>query len=263
MSHLEKALEKAKKQREVNHRQEVAGPTVSPPSPTYVHTRIIPIEERHLIKNRLATLSSHPIILDRYNLLRTQILQNTRDNGSNTILVTSVNKGEGKTLTAINLALSISRELSHTVLLVDADLKCPTIAKFFGLAIDKGLSDYLMYGIPLLELLVNPGIGKLTILPGGKGISHSTELLGSPRMAELVKEIKGRYPDRYIIFDSPPILSSADTLVFSSYVDSILLVVEAGKTSSEQIKEAMVLLKGKHVLGTVLNKAEIKEKDYY
>jgi len=264
MSHLEKALEKAKKLRKIvpaDQEREKSAPTS--PGVAYVQTKVIPVEEGRLIKNRLATLSTNPIILDRYNMLRTQILNQTRQKGWNALLVTSVIKGEGKTLTAINLALSISRELSHTVLLVDADLRHPTVHQFFGLdGIERGLSDYLMDSVPLNELLINPGIEKLVILPGGRPIPHSTELLASPQMAQLVRELKGRYKDRYIIFDTAPILSSADPLVFSSYVDGILLVIEAGRTSSEQIREAMNLLRDKNVLGTVFNKAEVRDEDY-
>lgn len=118
------------------------------------------------------------------------------------------------------------------------------------------------HGVSLPNLLVNPGIEKLVILPGGKGVPNSTEMLGSPKMANLVKEMKERYKDRYIIFDSSPLLNSPDPLVFSSHVDGILLVVEAGKTTTDQIKEATNLLKGKNILGTILNKAQIREKDY-
>lgn len=269
MSHIEKALKRAKKEREIGSEAEIteiretdSTEGITYQKPVYQHTKVVAVEESSLLENRIFTPSGNSMVMDRYNLLRTQIFNKTRSNGSNVLLVTSVVKGEGKTLTAINLAISIAREVNQTVLLVDADLRCPTIHKFFGLDTNSGLSDYLLYDIPLPNLLVNPGIEKLVILPGGKSIPNSTETLGSPKTAALVKEMKDRYKDRYIILDSSPILNSPDPLVFSSYVDGILLVVEAGKTTTDQIKEALDLLKGKNILGTILNKAEFREKDY-
>jgi protein-tyrosine kinase len=265
MSHIEKALEKAKKERasiEVKEKVKVEVKDITYEKPIYQLTRVMPVDESVLLGNRILDQSSNSTVTDRYNLLRTQILEKTRDNGLNSILVTSVIRGEGKTLTAINLAISIARELNQTVLLVDADLRSPTVHKLLGLEIESGLSDYLLNDVMLSDLLINPGIEKLVILPAGKSIPNSAEILGSPKMRELVQEMKERYRDRYVIFDSPPLLSSPDPLIFSSYVDGILLVVEAGKTSTHQITEAMNLLKEKNIIGTVLNKAAIREKDY-
>jgi protein-tyrosine kinase len=230
--------------------------------PVYQRTRVVSVKEGALLENRILNQSSNAVVMDRYNLLRTRILERTRANGLNSILVTSVTKGEGKTLTAINLAVSIARDLNQTVLLVDTDLRSPTIHKLFGLDINGGLSDYLLHDVPLSDLLINPGMEKLVILPGGKRIPNSAENLGSPKMEALVQEMKQRYRDRYVIFDSSPVLNSPDPIVFSSYVDGIVLVVEAGKTTTHQITEVMNLLKGKNVIGTILNKATIREKDY-
>jgi protein-tyrosine kinase len=165
-------------------------------------------------------------------------------------------------LTAINLAISISREVTQTVLLVDTDLRHPTVHKYFHLEVEVGLSDYLLHDIPIPDLLINPGMDKLIILPGGKAIPGSTEILGSPKMAQLVREMKTRYRDRYLVFDCSPLLLSPDSLIFSSYVDGIILVVEAGKTTTDQVKKAMEFLKGRKLLGTVLNKAGHAETYY-
>jgi exopolysaccharide/PEP-CTERM locus tyrosine autokinase len=265
MSHIEKALEKAKKERagiEVKEKVKDEVKDITYEKPVYQRTRVMPVDENVLLENRILNQSNNSVVTDRYNLLRTKIFERTRDSGMNSILVTSVTKGEGKTLTSINLAISIARELNQTVLLVDADLRSPTVHKILGLQKDKGLSDYLLHDIPISDLLINPGIEKLVILPGGKSIPNSAEILGSPKMETLVQEMKQRYKDRYVIFDSPPLLNSPDPIVFSSYVDGIVLVVEAGKTTTQQITEAMNLLKGKNIIGTVLNKAPIREKDY-
>ena len=190
-------------------------------------------------------------------IMRTRILNLLEKTGGNSLLVTSPLPGEGKTLTAINLAISISHEIDRTTLLVDADLRSPMINKYFGIPEGKGLSDYLRGKADIPDLLINPGIEKLTILPGGSPIPNSSELLGAPRMESLVAEMKKRYPDRFLIFDSSSLLTTADPLVFSRYIDGILLVVEAEKTPKADIEKAREMLKDKPVLGTVFNKEKV------
>jgi len=194
-------------------------------------------------------------LTDCYALLRTQVLQRTREKGQNTIMVTSVGKGEGKTLTAINLAMSMAKEMVHTALLVDTNLRDPKIAEYLCLDTTKGLADYLVSDIPLFELLINPGMQKLVVLPAGRPITISTEILGSPRMRHLVQEMKTKYPERYVIFDCPHLLDMPDSLVFSTYVDHVILVVEAGKTTRGDLQKTLSLLEGKPLLGIVMNKA--------
>jgi protein-tyrosine kinase len=170
--------------------------------------------------------------------------------------VTSPGHGEGKTLTAVNLAASLAMETTQTVLLVDANLRNPSIHEVFGLEGCMGLADYLLDNQPVEDLLVHPGIGRFVVLPGGRAISNSSEILTSPKMLALVEEFKHRYPSRIIIFDLPPLLHSADVLAFSPYTDALLLVVEEGKTTAEELQRALSLVKNSRpVLGTVLNKA--------
>jgi non-specific protein-tyrosine kinase len=183
--------------------------------------------------------------------------------GGNSILITSSNPYEGKTFTAINLGVSISQELDRSVLLVDADLRKPTkyhkdfAVDFFGTDMTEGLSNYLLGQAELPDLLINPGIERLVLLPGGRPLPNSAELLGSPRMVTLVNDIKSRYSDdRIIIIDSSAILSCADPLVLSRYVDGILFVVEHEKTTTAQLGKAMELLKDKPLFGIVVNKSK-------
>jgi len=258
MSKIERALEKAKKLKEtveeVPREEEFK-------SPQYIQTRVMQVDSNKLKRNKIIAASRSGKVYEYYRFLRTQILQQTQEKGWNSLLITSVIPGEGKTVTAINLAITFAKEITKTVLLVDADLRNPSIASFFGLDLKDGLSDYLFNKeIALSNLLVNPGIEKLVILPGGKPITNATEILDSPQMQALVKEVKNRYPDRYIFFDSPPILTYADALVLSSYVDAILLVVEAYKTTTDQVKKALELLENKPLLGIILNKMPLEEK---
>jgi exopolysaccharide/PEP-CTERM locus tyrosine autokinase len=203
----------------------------------------------------MAAYDKGPFV-DAYKILRTQVLHRLRENNWNVLGITSPGHGEGKTLTAVNLAVSLAMETSQTVLLVDADLRSPSIHEVFGLEDCPGLADYLLDDQPVEDLLVHPGIGSFVLLPAGRAISNSTEILTSPKMLALVEEFKNRYPARIVIFDLPPLLHTADVLAFSPYTDALLFVVEEGKTTAEQLQRALLLVKNSRpVLGTVLNKA--------
>jgi len=154
--------------------------------------------------------------------------------------------------------------VDKTVLLVDTDLRRPAVHEYLGLPKGPGLVDYLSGGRTIPELLVHPeGFSKFVVLPGGRPISEAAELIGSPMMVELVEELKHFYPDRYVIFDLPPMLSFADALTFARLVDGIILVVESGRTTREDVQRCRELLKDFPVLGTVLNKVEEPEPAYY
>ena len=267
MSKIQKALEKAKKDRRESGDTEGV---LSGHKPSFVKAqalafedaKLISLEKGHLEENRLMVLLDNPEVTDHYNLLRTQILWRTRPAGHNTIMVTSALDGEGKTVTAIHLAVSIARDVKHSVLLVDTDLRNPKIHTYLGGNMQKGLADHILHDTPLSELVVNPGIAKMRVLPAGKALLGSTELLGSPKMEKLVEELKGLDPEQYIIFDSPPVLAVPDALVFSSYVDVVLVVVEAGKTGRDQIRKTVELLEGRNILGLVMNKAKELDRGY-
>jgi non-specific protein-tyrosine kinase len=192
--------------------------------------------------------------IESYKVLRTQILQRTRERGANTLMITSALPGEGKTLTAINLAFVFAREFNQTVLLVDADLRQQRIHRFLGLPNGAGLVDYLRDELPLEDLIVWPGVESLILISGGRTINESTELISSPRMKALVSELKSRYSDRYIFFDVPPILSGADALAFAPLVDAIIVLVEADKTAMPSVKKALELIPREKFLGLVLNR---------
>ena len=268
MSKIEKAVEIARKNRHAiqQESQNQVPPEMlrlSEQNPAYTQTKVISLDSSHLEKHRLMMLLNDPKAMDCYNLLCTRLLQKTRDKGHNSIMVTSALEDEGKTITSINLAVSIAREVKQTVLLVDTDLRNPTIHHYLGCDGQKGLRDYLLADEPLAKLLINPGLAKMVILAAGKRLSGSTEILGSPKMEKLVEEMKRRYPERYVIFDCPPLLTSPDALIFSSYVDGIILVVEAGRTPRDQISKAIELLDGKNIIGLVMNCVRESRQAYY
>ena len=263
MERIKEALEKARQERHIRQgsdpvttlrtpQQDAGGIGVS-------QTQTISVDDALLRENRIVTGLEPGPFTDANNLLRTQVLQRFKENNWNVLGVTSPGEGEGKTLTAINLAISIAREVDYTVLLVDANLRHPWMLEHLGLAHRKGLSDYLTDDTPISELLIKPSrVEHLVILPGGRPLINSAEMLNSPKMAQLVKDMKSRYHSRIIIFDLPPVLTSADALAFSPYVDAALLVIEEGSTQKHAIEHAVELLSATNIIGTVLNKAELK-----
>ncbi|WP_347985748.1 CpsD/CapB family tyrosine-protein kinase [Methylomonas sp. AM2-LC] len=228
----------------------------------YTQTRIQVANDQLLKQNRLISILQPGVWLESYRMLRTRCLQAFDVNNWQTLAITSTSNGTGNSLTAANLAICIAMELNRTALLVDANFKNPAINTLFGFNAQAGLSDYLLNDTELSTLLINPGIQRLVILPAGKPMVNSTEMLHSPKMLKLVSELKSRYPSRIIIFDMPPILSQDDALAFSPYVDSVLLVVDEGNTKTEDLKRVMTLLKDVNVLGTVFNKSTDKKIKY-
>jgi len=227
---------------------------------TYTKTRAIPVQnlrEKRIITNQQNSIS------DAYRILRTQILQRLHEKDWNLLAISSACSGTGKSLTSINLAMSIASEVDTTVLLVDADLRAPSLDQHFGFTAEFGLTDYLLDGKPLDEILVHPeGVPRFVLLPAGKAIENSSEMLSSFKMKNLVDELKHRYPSRIVIFDLPSILNSSDTLAFLPNVDTTLMVVAEGGTQEAHLKRAFELLQGNEVIGTVLNWAYTVDKDH-
>jgi non-specific protein-tyrosine kinase len=223
-------------------------------SPSYSTSRSVTLDPHTLQGNRCIAFDGDIATIDSYKVIRAQILERMKSSNANTLMVTSVLPGEGKTTTAINLAFIMAKEFQQTVLLVDCDLQQQDIHKRLGYQSDKGLINYLLDDVPLPELFTWPGIEKITLISGGRTIRDSSELLGSPRMKELVSDMKTRYPNRFVIFDMQSTFAGADTLVFSPLVDNILLVIQEGNSSAKDIKRAISLLPEDKLLGLMLNR---------
>ena len=284
MSKLKAALEKAKENRErqiKNGSPKLRRPTsdlenrkfiedqhgeAEPPvlEVKYTKTRIHKIDQNNLLNNNILALFKDNDTNDQIKLLRTQILSKLKSINGNTIMVTSANPGEGKTFVSINLGVSIAQQLDRTALIVDADLRQPWkhhksfSDDFWGIKTDKGLSDYFMGHAEIEDILINPSIEKLTIIPGGQITPNSAEYFASSKMEKLVRQLKERYKERIIIFDCPSILTYSDPLVFSHLIDGILLVIEAERTQPDEIKKVVSLLKGCNILGCIYNKSRNK-----
>lgn len=198
------------------------------------------------------------MVAEQFRRLRTYIVKPGQQQSPKTILVTSAVAGEGKSLIAINLAVTIAVELNSYALLVDCDLRNPSVSRLFGLSDNPGLSDYLMGKAEIPDLLVKSSVDKLSLLSGGTIQDNPVELIGSNRMKTLVQELRSRYDDRYIILDSSPLLATTEPSVLNELVDGILLVVKVGETPRESVQQAMKLLRKEKILGVVLNRLEFK-----
>jgi protein-tyrosine kinase len=252
MSKIEKALEKAIQMRETSKG------SVSDTLGISDHHRY-DIGETIIDKaavNRHIVCINDPFSLasEQFKKLKARILKETsKKDFLNTMMVTSSDMGEGKSIVATNLAVALSNELDYTVLLVDADLRNPSIHKYFGIEQEHGLNDYLSGKVKLRDIFIKTGIGKLSILPAGNPQENTTELLSSEKMKLLVQDLKLRYKDRYIIFDSSPLLVTADALHLGNYMDGIIFVIQEGRTAQKSAIQAISLMKGWNILGVAFN----------
>ncbi len=213
-------------------------------------------------KGMLSPDDPHGQLAEEYRIIKQPLLLNAFGEGkneienANLILVTSSLPGEGKTFTSVNLAMSIATELDKRVLLVDADVVKPAASKLFGVEERPGLIDLLEKDVAFKEVLLRTDFPKLTFLPAGRRHKHATELLSSDAMRKLAKEMSKRYPDRIIIFDSPPLLATTQASVLAKHVGQVVLVVEAESTPQYIVQESAASLSECDVVGCVLNKTK-------
>ncbi len=201
----------------------------------------------------VAHFESSSTISEQFRRLRTHIFRERAEDPPRTILVTSALGSEGKSFVAANLAITIATEFDSYALLVDCDLRNPSLTRWFGQEKAAGLSDYLLDKKELSELLIKTDIKKLSILSGGSSQENPVELIGSKKMSSLINDLKDRYEDRYIIFDSSPILATTEPSVLTKMVDGIVLVVRADSTGRESVEQAMKVLDKNKIIGVVLN----------
>jgi non-specific protein-tyrosine kinase len=269
---LTKALAKAKKSRKPNKLPRAVRPEPECnlnddnkwKPPVYSESARVELDPKMVYENRCVCIAPDAPELDFYKVLRTKIQHLTCLKGLNTVMITSPQPGEGKTVTVVNLALTFAMAYNQTVLLVDCDLRRQNIHKVLGFENDLNLIDYLVDERPLSELIVWPGIDKLTLISGDRTIDSSAELLGSPRMQNLMGELKSRYPDRYVLVDTTPLLVGADAVALTPHVDCIVMVIEEGQTSMRSVQKAVDMIPREKFIGFVINRQKMSSsKDYY
>jgi exopolysaccharide/PEP-CTERM locus tyrosine autokinase len=197
-------------------------------------------------------------VSEEYKKLKSRIVDlTTKDGFKNTLTVTSSVSDEGKSITAVNLAVSLSQDYDRAVILIDADMRRPTLHTYLNRTPGKGLSDCLNGGIDPDSALMPIGSNKLSFLPAGKKINDPVEFFASRKMQVFMQDLKARYADRYIIVDTPPALLFAETKKISAFADGVILVVKEGRATLENISETIDILKGSNVMGIVYNNASL------
>ena len=264
MSRIEKAMERAAQLRHGSVsapatplQEPERRPIHTPPAPGTVAQKIVPSSPFIVNQN-----DPYSPIGEEFRKLKSALVELTKgDEFKNTILITSAVQHEGKSITSLNLAISLAQEYDHTVLLIDADFRRPSIHRYLGIESGKGFSDYLLGEAAIGEVMIPTGIGRLSVISGGSEVPNPVELFASQKTEALIAEMKHRYPDRFIIFDSPPLLPFAESRTLAHLVDGVLLVVKEQLASQKNVKEAIEALKGCGLLGMVYNDTLIDQHD--
>lgn len=215
-------------------------------------------DEAVMRESRIVSAVDEPSVTAAYNLLRTRVIQRMRSNKWRTLLVTSPGPGEGKTLTASNLAVSLSRDVNQSVLLVDLDLRRSTVAKYLGFDIDlqAGIGDFLMGKAEISDIVYVPGnMERIGIIPNRQPLDNASDLLGSPKMKELLGWLENQPEETIVIFDMPPVLVCDDVLAICPEIDAVLMVAAQGLTDRSELEKAMQLLEESEIIGVVLNRS--------
>ena len=257
MSRIEKAIEIATRKRKET------GPVSPSPTPT---SEAPEMDERVPLVSRpdQAISLNNPYLVtanqrnspasEQYRKLKSLIVRLSKMGDlDRAMMVTSPVAGEGKTITSLNLAITMAQEFDHTVLLVEADVRKPSVLKYLGLKSQAGLTDCILDNLDVGKVLIKTGIGSLSILPAGRPVENPVELFSSNRMNAILNEIKQRYKDRYVIIDTTPLLPFAEPQYIANSVDAVVMVVREGLTTPEKLKKALDILKNNNLLGIVSN----------
>ena len=238
-------------------------PLTTPQAQSAAMSRTVHIDLAMLAAKGMVTPDQpRTAIAEEFRVIKRPLLRNATDTGparitnANLIMVTSAMPGEGKTFSAINLAISMAMELDYTVLLVDADVSRPSVFRQLGLPPERGLMDVLAGDVTdLSDVLLRTNIEKLSILPAGMPHQRATELLASENMNRLLKQIASRYSDRIVVFDSPPLLVTTESRVLATHMGQVVLVVESERTTHSTVKQALATIESCPIKLMMLNKS--------
>ncbi|MDE2450719.1 MAG: CpsD/CapB family tyrosine-protein kinase [Gammaproteobacteria bacterium] len=241
-------------------------PVLAPaPAPETVQQyRPAAVDAEAMERNRVLLRVQDVAVSRAYKILRTRVLHRMAANNWYTLGVTGTAAGEGKTITAVNLALALAQDPNCWVFLVDLDLQRPQLGAYLGMSYEYGLTDYLTGHAELEQVIYDIGIKRLAVVPNASPVETSSEHLRAPRMADFTNALEAQTPRRIIVFDMPPLNVSDDVLAFAPRVDSFLLVVSQGQTARRTLANAKEVLSELNVLGVVLNRStEHNDSPYY
>jgi Mrp family chromosome partitioning ATPase len=218
--------------------------------------RVVAVDHHRLRQRHILERADRGLAAQAFRALRTQVVQSMARSGYRSVAIVSPSSGDGRTITAINLAAGIAEDPDRTCLLVDLDLRRPCIADWFGAAVETDVAACLRGQASVAAALIRPeGFGKLLLLPAAHAVASSEVLLAAESTRRIVGEVHARYANRIVVYDLPPLLEAADALGFLPNVDAVLLVVREGKTRREDVLRCLDLLGDTPVVGTVLTAA--------
>lgn len=254
MDRITKAIEMAKRSRSTTESGKTLMAGLDMASLTSIEVPQEVLEQHRVV----AGILTNPVS-EYYRMLRTKILRLMDQNGWKVIGVTGPSTGSGKTLTAVNLGFAIAMEPNHSCLVIDSDLRKPAIHKLFGITPKMGLGEYLAGEARLDQVVIRPGVERLGVILNTQQRFGSSDLLMGKTMLDTVVQLKALEDSLITIFDLPPVFVGDDAVAISSFLDAVLIVVDSGKTTKDQLSSTLELLKGVNVLGVVLNNAPDSE----
>jgi len=276
MSRIEKAIEKATKLRDSKSDETQSRKTETSRPPVIATEQVT---EKIACEINRANIDPHVVaihepdspIAEEYRKLISSIVRMNKRQKSfrNVLVITSSIGGEGKSMTAVNLAITMAQNYEHTVLLIDADVRRPSIHKYLNIKPGAGLCECINDGIDVGSTFMETGLGKMKFMTSGKHPGNPIELFSSKKMRDIIDELKHRYADRYIIIDTPPVLPFSETRMLCSLADGVIFVVKDGLTTLRNIEESMEVLDDSTVLGIVYNHVSMESVsesyhyDYY
>ena len=220
------------------------------------------IDTKRLALNRIITIDNSDAAVESYRLLRTQLIRRMQTDALATIGITSPNANEGKTLTSVNIAISLAKTADIDVVLVDGDITNPSVHNVLGISSENGLVDLLKGEVTLSEAVLKLNVPNLWLIPGRLEKISLLEQANPSRIEDLVKSLT--FSERnLVIVDLPPVLSKDDTLAIAACLDGIILVVQEGSTKSNEVSRSVELLKQGNLIGTVMNKYSRHQMTYY
>jgi protein-tyrosine kinase len=246
MSRIEQALEKASRIREAE--------AAKAPIRTGGNIQPVVMDYGSMNPNLVTITDPDSPAAEEYRKLKAMVIKITkRDSARNSLMVTSCGSSEGKSLLSVNLGVSLAQEVSHRALLIDADLRRPSLARYLGIDATVGLAECLRDGADVSSAIIPTKVPKLDLLPAGKSVRNPVELLSSPKMKMILGDLKRSYQDRYIIIDTPPILPFAEAQIVSLLADGVLFVVQEGSVTERELREAIDILQGTRIIGITFN----------
>ncbi len=216
---------------------------------------------REIDKNVIMLHDPQSFEAEKFRMLKTKLLFSMTGKSPRVLMITSAAPGEGKSFISVNLAVSIAMTMDKYVLLVDCDLRRPSIHKYLGIEETEGLSEYLSGEVSGESIFKTTPVKKLTVLPAGNPPPNPSELMASQKMTDLIEDVKTRVKDRYVIIDSPPPKVSSEATFISSLADGVVLVIKHAKTARDQVEELIQSMGKEKIIGVVINQyASVREK---